>query len=326
MENLTLDNDKPLVTFALFAYNQEQYIREAIEGAFAQTYEPLEIILSDDRSGDRTFAIMQEMATNYKGPHKVIVRQSVENRGSFNHVLEVAKESKGEIIVVGAGDDISLPQRTEKIINLFNDIKIIAVSSDEIVIDHESKIQEWDLQRFNQRDYWYFKDNAWLHGATAAYRKSFLGNISYSNMPIYYEDTTFSILIKARGGRTVRTKEQLIKYRHHFNNLSNRISNSASDDYSDRIFINRCKGFSDVINFCKEVIHSSPDLYPQADEILKNNHKSEYFRLMSNWPNLDVYEKGQAFIIGVRCNQLKTVLPRLFGKNVFFLLKKALKG
>ena len=45
--------DRPLVTFALFAYNQEQYIREAVEGAFSQTYEPLEIILSDDCSSDR---------------------------------------------------------------------------------------------------------------------------------------------------------------------------------------------------------------------------------------------------------------------------------
>ena len=26
--------ERPLVTFALFAYNQEEYIREAVEGAF----------------------------------------------------------------------------------------------------------------------------------------------------------------------------------------------------------------------------------------------------------------------------------------------------
>ncbi|WP_283164102.1 MULTISPECIES: hypothetical protein [unclassified Marinobacter] len=32
------DSGNPLVTFALFAYNQEQFVREAIEGAFAQTY------------------------------------------------------------------------------------------------------------------------------------------------------------------------------------------------------------------------------------------------------------------------------------------------
>ena len=40
--------ERTLVTFALFVYNQEKYIREAVEGAFAQSYEPMEIILSDD--------------------------------------------------------------------------------------------------------------------------------------------------------------------------------------------------------------------------------------------------------------------------------------
>jgi hypothetical protein len=51
------ETDQPLVTFALFAYNQEKYIREAVEGAFAQTYEPIEVILSEDYSTDRTFEI-----------------------------------------------------------------------------------------------------------------------------------------------------------------------------------------------------------------------------------------------------------------------------
>ncbi|HUF60663.1 MAG TPA: glycosyltransferase, partial [Verrucomicrobiales bacterium] len=54
--------ERPLVSFLLLAYNQEQYIHEAVEGAFSQTYSPLEIILSDDCSTDRTFEIMREMA------------------------------------------------------------------------------------------------------------------------------------------------------------------------------------------------------------------------------------------------------------------------
>ena len=48
---------KPLLTFAVGAYNQERFIREAVESAFAQTYSPLEIVLSDDCSRDRTFEI-----------------------------------------------------------------------------------------------------------------------------------------------------------------------------------------------------------------------------------------------------------------------------
>jgi len=77
---------RPLVTFALFAYNQEKYIREAVDVAFSQTYQPLEIILSDDCSSDRTFEIMQEMAAAYVGPHDVRVRQSEVNRGLIDHV------------------------------------------------------------------------------------------------------------------------------------------------------------------------------------------------------------------------------------------------
>ena len=51
-------SSRPLITFALMAYNQEQLIEEAVAGALAQTYSPLEIILSDDCSTDRTFSIM----------------------------------------------------------------------------------------------------------------------------------------------------------------------------------------------------------------------------------------------------------------------------
>lgn len=65
--------DRPLITFALFAYNQEQFIEEAVQGAFSQTYSPLEIILSDDGSSDQTFAIISRMESEYCGPHKIIL-------------------------------------------------------------------------------------------------------------------------------------------------------------------------------------------------------------------------------------------------------------
>ena len=110
--------DRPLVTFALFAYNQEQYIREAVEGAFSQTYSPLEIILSDDCSTDRTFEIMQEMAAAYEGPHEVRVRRNSVNFGLAQHLNEIAKISKGTIMSWAAGDDIALPRRTEKFVDI----------------------------------------------------------------------------------------------------------------------------------------------------------------------------------------------------------------
>lgn len=105
--------DRPLVTFALFAYNQEKYIREAVEGAFSQTYSPLEIILSDDCSSDRTFEIIEEMAAAYRGPHRVLARRNAENSGWANHINRVLDIAIGEVITWSAGDDIAAADRTE---------------------------------------------------------------------------------------------------------------------------------------------------------------------------------------------------------------------
>ena len=104
-------NERPPVTFVLFAYNQERFIREAIEGAFSQTYSPLEIILTDDCSTDHTFSIMQQMAAAYNGPHTVHLNRPPANRGLSAQIDANVKLAKTEWVVVAAGDDISLPDR-----------------------------------------------------------------------------------------------------------------------------------------------------------------------------------------------------------------------
>ncbi len=109
---------QPLVTFALFSYNQEKFIREAVEGAFSQTYSPLEIILSDDGSADGTFRIMEEMAAGYTGPHTVILNRNPVNRGLIGHINHVIPMARGEWIVMAAGDDISLPGRVARSMQL----------------------------------------------------------------------------------------------------------------------------------------------------------------------------------------------------------------
>lgn len=116
MDVEVVKDSRPLITFALFAFNHENYIREAVEGALAQTYSPLEVILSDDFSTDATFRIMQQVVANYHGPHRVILKQNPKNLGLVPHINEVCCNlSQGDLIVVAAGDDISLPERTEKL-------------------------------------------------------------------------------------------------------------------------------------------------------------------------------------------------------------------
>lgn len=102
---------RPLVSFVLFAYNHQLYIREALDAALAQTYSPLEIIISDDCSTDDTFRLIEEMAAGYRGPHTLVVRMNNHNLGlaeHFNHVMTLVR---GNLVVVASGDDVSFPDR-----------------------------------------------------------------------------------------------------------------------------------------------------------------------------------------------------------------------
>jgi glycosyltransferase involved in cell wall biosynthesis len=108
--------DRPLVTLFVLAWRQEGFVREAIEGAFAQTYEPLEIVLSDDASPDGTFAVMQEMAAAYSGPHEVVLNRNPENLGLTAHVSRVMALASGGFVVQNAGDDVSHPERVATLV------------------------------------------------------------------------------------------------------------------------------------------------------------------------------------------------------------------
>lgn len=128
----------PTVTFALIAYNQENYIREAISAAFSQTYEPLEIILSDDCSNDQTFEIMKRMAAAYDGKHKVRVRRNTSNLGLAKHINSVLASATGSIVSWAAGDDIALPNRTEVL------VRELLLSSDTVATHSAvTEIDKW---------------------------------------------------------------------------------------------------------------------------------------------------------------------------------------
>jgi glycosyltransferase involved in cell wall biosynthesis len=111
------DDKAPLVTFALFAYNQERYVEEAIKAALSQTYGNLEIIISDDCSTDATLETIQTTVGRYKGPHALIVRQNKTNIGLADHINTVMALAKGELIVAAAGDDMSFPHRVTSIVD-----------------------------------------------------------------------------------------------------------------------------------------------------------------------------------------------------------------
>lgn len=129
-------NARPLVTFCLVAYNQEKFVRQAIESALAQTYRPIQFIFSDDCSTDRTFEIMREIAALHESKENILLTRNVRNLGVVEHLNKVfIGLAKGKYIVPLAGDDIAAPDRTEKVVACFEATGASAVAVNPIMID-----------------------------------------------------------------------------------------------------------------------------------------------------------------------------------------------
>lgn len=108
-------SERPLITFALLCFNQEHFVAEAVRSALAQDYSPLEILISDDVSTDRTWEIVEREVANYAGPHRIRLHRNDANLSCTVHTLAALAMASADLVVVGAGDDVSEPQRVSAI-------------------------------------------------------------------------------------------------------------------------------------------------------------------------------------------------------------------
>ena len=94
---MTAVHSRPSVSVVIPAYEAERFLGEAIESVLAQTYSPVEMIVVDDGSTDRT----AEVAAAYDGV-KVIVQENSGPSAARNRGFAAAS---GEFIAFHDSDD-----------------------------------------------------------------------------------------------------------------------------------------------------------------------------------------------------------------------------
>lgn len=114
----------PRLTASLlfFAYNHEAFVEEALLSALRQDVGSFELVVVDDASTDRTRAIMESVLAR-ETPSGVTVRRLYKdtNAGLMAAVNDAMAMATGEIFVLMAGDDVSLPCRFARSLSIFKD-------------------------------------------------------------------------------------------------------------------------------------------------------------------------------------------------------------
>jgi glycosyltransferase involved in cell wall biosynthesis len=97
------ENDAPLVSVIMPAYNSAEHIGEALDSVLAQDWHPLEVVVVDDGSTDDTAAIVRRY------PDVVYVRQ--DNKGPSAARNAAVERSSGEFVANFDSDDLLPPTR-----------------------------------------------------------------------------------------------------------------------------------------------------------------------------------------------------------------------
>jgi glycosyltransferase involved in cell wall biosynthesis len=116
-----MPNETPLITAVMIFLNGEKYIAEAIDSILAQTYEHWELILVDDGSTDGATAIARDYAARHPAKIRYIEHPNHENRGMSASRNAGVAAGTGEYISFLDADDIWLPERLERFVEMAHD-------------------------------------------------------------------------------------------------------------------------------------------------------------------------------------------------------------
>lgn len=132
------------VSVIIPAYNEENVIAATVRGLLSSTYRRMEIIVIDDGSKDRTFAVLQENFAN----HPAIRLLSIANGGKANALNVALTHASGEVVVALDADTQFNPDTIARLVRWFTDPTIGAVAGNAKVGNRINMITRWQALEY----------------------------------------------------------------------------------------------------------------------------------------------------------------------------------
>src|SRR3989304_1339440 len=150
---MSINISQPLVSICCITYNQGRYIQDALDGFLMQkTTFPIEIIIHDDASVDKTTDIIKE----YKKKHPNLITAIYQSENQYsNGVRGIAArftfpKARGKYIALCEGDDYwTDPRKLQKQVDIMESDPAISFCfhSVKLIIENENSIKERIIKR-----------------------------------------------------------------------------------------------------------------------------------------------------------------------------------
>ncbi len=233
------------------AYNAEKFLREAIESVLNQTYQQFELIIINDGSTDSTLAIIKSFQD-----HRIKIIDNEINRGLIYSLNKGIELSKGKLIARMDADDICMPNRLEKQVQMFELNQDAVIIGSDYYLLNQSKLKY--IKNRNDSDYQkavLIFTPCFCHPTVMM--KNIFSQYKLSYHPDFLHAEDFKLWTDmAQYGTFLNVAQPLLKYRHHAKQVSNqyhekqlKISSDIRGAYLQRLGFNISEEQIKIINF-----------------------------------------------------------------------------
>lgn len=275
-------SQKVNISVALCTYNGEKYLSEQLDSILQQSISVNDIVVCDDRSTDKTLAILKEYQR--RNPSLFSIIQNSENLGYVDNFEKAINQCSGDLIFLCDQDDIWRENKVEITLDYLkkNPDKNVFCHDLELLFDKDniSKSESfWNSEEFNKdfdnyeiSEYLLYKKNV-FPGMTMAITKE----AKNKYLPLKKVNSTiihdYEIVLKScNDERFIMIPEVLSAYRiHDSQNIGFSNNKSPKDDLSE--IYDKIKRLKFVENAVVG-LNLNKKLYSNYKEQCKSNYKN----------------------------------------------------
>lgn len=231
----------PRISVIMSVYNDERNLSAAVESVLGQTFSDFEFIITEDCSKDGSLHILREYAEK---DSRIVLIENKENLKLTKNLNSMLQIAKGELIARMDSDDISLPERFEKQIKVFENhpgIDFVFTSTMLMDKDGNDLCESWRPDNVrNILDHMKY-DSYIPHPTIMAKKEIFAQAGNYTEVKGYgQEDKELWEKFISNGVKFYYLNEVLLRYRLNPAGISFKVRNYSKDEIYSYKKVNIC--------------------------------------------------------------------------------------
>lgn len=225
---------KPLLSIRFMIFNNEDYIKEAIEGILIQKTDfSVEVVVGDDFSTDRTLEIVKSYSNTETITFKILDRKPYDSywkvrkkKGRIYNFIDILNNCEGKYIALLDGDDYwSDPLKLQKQVDFLEGNPDYSISFHNVIIYNEDeKIFEKDTITRRVETTTGEEDLAkgnYIHSPSVVLRNDF-------KIPSWFDKVHLGdwslYMLSIKGRKVYKFEEEMAVYRLHSNSIWSKLN------------------------------------------------------------------------------------------------------